>query len=560
MNFSWSKIVRIKRFLGPRVWKLFIFSIFLGLFLFAVESSFVFVMQGFLRTIGFVENKQLLLPSWYPTQLTPAMLLLFLFGIFRGIIYMARYYIIGAIGEIFATLQRQRILEYGLRYAESVSSGNILSLFSERVTHSSGVLQSISQLLVTTTACFLFFLYGLKKAPVEMLIGVFALLILMIPLKKFNKSITSSGNGLRQEWTKVNNLLIQGLRNHFFFKIYNLVELEIKKAQEYLKIYDKHFLRFYKVSALKNHTPNIIGILIICSISFVSVRYIHTRPVILISFFYIFIRFTQGLSEASTGFSNLKLHFESFKELFYWHEKLEQSNLTIFSRRHESSLTENPFLNSVEINVQHLAFGFPNKPILLKDINFSIKKGEVLLVKGPSGVGKSTLLTLLLGLLKPGHGSICYNGHHVDEAFPYISQIIGYVGPEPYIIVGTIKENILLGIKNKSEITDEMIKKSLEKAQLDFPEFDLNFFVAEQATLSTGQKQRLSIARAILRKPKLLIFDEATANLDGETEEKFIENIKDLLKEVTAVIISHKSSFDQLATTVLTLHPPEEHS
>ncbi len=144
---------------------------------------------------------------------------------------MTRYYIIAAIGEIFATLQRQRIVEYGLRYADTISSGDVISIFSERVAHSAGVLQSISQLIVTITACSLFFIYGIKKAPIEMLIGVSALLILMTPLRHFNKTIMSAGEGLRSEWSKVNNTLLQGLRNHFFFKIYNLVENEITRPK-----------------------------------------------------------------------------------------------------------------------------------------------------------------------------------------------------------------------------------------------------------------------------------------------------------------------------------------
>jgi ABC-type multidrug transport system fused ATPase/permease subunit len=128
------------------------------------------------------------------------------------------------------------------------------------------------------------------------------------------------------------------------------------------------------------------------------------------------------------------------------------------------------------------------------------------------------------------------------------------------MIVGTIKENILFGHKQKESITDQMIEDAMKKAQLDVKKFYLNLYVSEQASLSTGQKQRLSIARAILRKPKLLILDEATANLDGDTEQKFTNSLKDILGEVTTIIISHKSSFDQIATTILTLGSAKEYN
>lgn len=558
MKKIFDKITKAKNFLGNRVWTLFWISLCLGIGLFLIESSFIFVLQGFLRTIGFVDHSQTLLPAWYPTQLTYAMLILLLFGVFRGIIYMIRYYVIGAVAEVFSTLQRQRILEYGMRYAETVSSGQVIALFTERVTHAAGVLQAISQLIVTLSSCLLFFIYGTSKAPLEMLIGVSSLLILMFPLKKFNATIIIAGDGLRDEWSKVNSALIQGLRNHFFFKIYNLVDAEVKKAHSYLGHYDLHFQRFYKVSALKNHLPNIIGIFIICTISFVSVRYIHTRPVILISFFYIFIRFTQGMSEASTALSNLKLHYRGFLELYYWHKKLE---LATFQKREQKQievLAENPFTKNIEIEVKNLTFSFPERPSLFNNLNLSVKKGEVLLIKGPSGVGKSTLLMIILGFFKPEQGSITFNQHNVQKTLPYLSDNIGYVGPEPYMIVGTIRENILFGVQNPDAITNEMIENAMKRAQLDIRHFHPDFFVAEQATLSTGQKQRLSIARAILRSPKLLILDEATANLDGDTEQKFTESIKDILNEVTTIIISHKPSFDKIATTILTLEAAKE--
>lgn len=552
------QIKKLKSFLGPHVWNMFLISLVFGVLLFLVESSFIFVLQGFLRTIGLVQMNSVVLPSWYPSMLTHTVLILITFGIVRGVVYMIRYYLSGATGQIFARLQRERILQYGLRYAERVSTGHIVALFTDRVSQAAEVLQGTTHLIITLTACSLFFIYGLKIAPAEMLIGVTALGILMIPLRKFNSVFSLAGDGLRHEWTNVNHTLIQGLRNHFFLKIYSMVESEIKKGEDHLRDFEKHHLKYFKVSALNNHFPNIIGIFIICIISFVSIRYIHTKPIILISFFYIFMRFTQGLSEASHSISNFRLHFDGCRELYFLNEKLQQATLSKSEIKRLEPLTKTPFMDHVEINVHNLTYGYPDEALLFKNLNLSVKKGEVLLIKGPSGVGKSTLLMLLLGFLKPHEGKINFNDNDVETTLPYLSNIIGYVGPEPYMIVGSIRDNILFGLQQSSHVTDEMIKDAMIKAQLDIKKFHLDYYVAEQAALSTGQKQRLSIARAILRKPKLLILDEATANLDGDTELNFINGIKDLLKEVTTIIISHKPSFDQIATTTLILEKHHE--
>lgn len=553
LNKIISRAIKLKNFLGSQVWKLFWISLALGVCLFLIESSFIFVMQGFLRAIGFVDQDRVILPAWYPTQSTSVILILILFGIFRGLVGMSRFYIIGAIGQSFSTLQRQRVVEFGLRYADQVSSGEVISLFTEKVTNSTSVLQNVSQLLVVLTSCLLFFLYGITKAPLEMSLGVTILAILMFPLRRFNSAIISAGDGLRDEWTNVNGTLIQGIRNNFFFKIYNLVEAEIQKAQSSLQEYNDHYLRYYKISALKNHTPNIIGIFIICALAYISVQHIHTKPIILITFFYLFIRFTQGLSEANTSVSNFKLHYKSFKELYSWHEKLERATSIKKDKKQIETLSDTPFNESVEISAENLSFSFPNKKALFRNLNFSIKKGEVLLIKGPSGAGKSTLLMLILGFLKPNEGKLYFNQHDIEKTLPFLSNVVGYVGPEPYLIIGTIRENILFGHHDDAKITDEIIIEVMRKSQLDITQFGLDFFVAEQTTLSTGQKQRLSIARALLRKPKLLILDEATANLDGDTEQKFTSGIGEILNEVTTIVISHKPSFDKIATTILTL-------
>ena len=495
------------------------------------------------------------MPGWYPTQLLTSTLVLLSFGTLRGLVYMTRYYISGAVSQVFSTLQRQRVLEYALKYTEGISTGEVVSIFSDRVSRAAEVLYGVSQLIISVTSCLLFFIYGTKKAPLEMFMGVFSIIILLLPFKRFNSIIANSGDGLRKEWSNVNQILIQGLNNHFFFKIYNLIDVEISKAKKYLDEYDSHVLRYYKASSVKNHSPNIIGIFIVCVISFISVRFIHTRPIILLSFFYIFIRFTQGLSEMHSVMSSLKLNYKTLTELYYFHQKLDLANAQTaqLKRLEKKEVTVNPFGNGVSIDVKGLTFGFPKFPLLFTNIGFTLKTGEVLLIKGPSGVGKSTLLMLILGYLKPLEGNIVFNNYDVSQVLPLWSEIVGYVGPEPYMTVGTIKENLLFGNQRPHELTDHDLLNAMNLAQLDIIQFPLDFPVGELSTLSTGQKQRLSIARAILRRPKLLILDEATANLDNETEKNFITSIDSLLHQVATIIISHKTSFDYIATHTVIL-------
>ncbi len=543
---------KFKNFLGKEVWRLFFVSTVFGIFMFLIEASFIPVLQGFLQAIGLVKSPDLKLPAWYPTSLLSAVLILFTFGVARGVAYMIRSYLAGVTGQAFVRLQRSRTLEYALLKAEDVSAHQVITIFTERVAQAGSVLQSLSQLTLVGTSSFLFFAMGLKLAPIEMLIGLTFLGIFLVPLRRFNSGIKKAGDGFRGQWENVSKILMEGLRHHFLLKIYGLLDREIKRANTALVVYEQHYRSYFVASSVKNFFPNIIGIFVISSITYISIAYIHTPAITLISFFYLFIRLAQGASDANIALSEFRLHLGGFKEIYQWHERLSQQ------KAKEDSEKKFPVLplsceQGVSIQLKNVDFGYVSGPKLFNDLSLEVGRGQVLLIKGESGVGKSTLLMLVLGLLKPSRGGVLINGAPIESVKNSLFERVAYVGPEPYMIAGTIRENLLFGHHSPETVTDAEMKDALLKAQLTDERFALDYFIQEQTPMSTGQKQRLSIARGVVRKPQILILDEATANLDGETESKFIRSIEGILKEITTIIISHKSSFDKIATRTLEL-------
>ncbi|MBQ0151867.1 MAG: ABC transporter ATP-binding protein [Chryseobacterium sp.] len=183
----------------------------------------------------------------------------------------------------------------------------------------------------------------------------------------------------------------------------------------------------------------------------------------------------------------------------------------------------------------------------LNSISFEVKNGETIAFVGPSGSGKSTLVKLLVGLYRPKEGQIFYNktdGKEFD--FDELRNQIGFVTQDTQLFAGTIRENLLFVNPNA---TEEELKVALDKssctALLERAENGIETVIGEGGLkLSGGEKQRIAIARALLRKPHLLIFDEATSALDSITEEEITSTIKDISKEKAqiTVLIAHRLS------------------
>lgn len=204
-------------------------------------------------------------------------------------------------------------------------------------------------------------------------------------------------------------------------------------------------------------------------------------------------------------------------------------------------------------NIETLGFrsvSFQHKTATHKAINnisFDVKAGETIAFVGPSGSGKSTLMKLLVGLYRPNEGSVLYN--HLDEntiQFDDLRKQIGFVTQDTNLFSGTIRENLLFV---SPESTEAEVTEALQKASctnlLERAEKGLDTVIGEGGLkLSGGEKQRLSIARALLRKPHLLIFDEATSALDSLTEEEITNTIRDISsqREQITILIAHRLS------------------
>lgn len=223
----------------------------------------------------------------------------------------------------------------------------------------------------------------------------------------------------------------------------------------------------------------------------------------------------------------------------------KQHEAEIMERKKKDGACDEDLVFSEKIEVRNITWKYPNsETCILKDANMSIERGQAIAFIGKSGAGKTTLADILLGLLKPQSGSVYMDGMDIFSIPQAWSRMVGYVPQSVYMIDDNIRNNVSFGIDQR-EVDDQKVWRALEEAQLkEFVEQlpgKLDTVIGERGIkFSGGQRQRIAIARALYHNPSVLVFDEATAALDGETEQAVMEAIEELQGNKTLIIIAHR--------------------
>jgi ABC-type multidrug transport system fused ATPase/permease subunit len=344
----------------------------------------------------------------------------------------------------------------------------------------------------------------------------------------FNQKVSEGINSFR-------DLFIKGGREFYVN--------EIRKTKMKLAGYDAEIKFIPNISKYTIEISVILGIALIAGIQFYL--FDSNRAIAVISVFLAastriapaIIRLQQNIILVKASLSAAKPTFELIDELNSVKE-LEKTE-TIISTNHRD-FSPRLILNKLKFTYEDTI----NETI--QDISIEINEGNFIAFVGPSGGGKSTLVDLVLGLLAPSSGSITISGHTPIDAIKKWPGSIGYVPQDVFIENSTVKENICLGF-NPKIVPDDLVWQALELADLsDFVkglEGQLSYRISDAGkNLSGGQRQRLGIARALLTKPKIVIFDEATSALDAETENRVSESILKLIGDCTVIFIAHRLS------------------
>jgi len=357
-------------------------------------------------------------------------------------------------------------------------------------------------------------------------------------------------------------------RNWLLVRILRTGEKEFNSLAESSLIYAANSIRGMIYSSTAGVFPPFFGVLLIVAIFSLDIKAINISPIDLLAFLYMFLRFLQFLGQAFTFTGSAVMiypHFSKsmgFMEEAFDQEKVEAAkilerinflgNISPIDRGEDHSVDARNKADvgdrAVDIDLKNIDFIYPDTDkLILNDLSIACPSGSQLGIVGRSGSGKSTLLAIILGVMKPSRGSVKLGGILPDEYLnSSLLNNVGYVGAEPFLIQGTIKDNLSYGLRG--EKADQDYWDALTQAKLfdviDAKPGRLEFEINENGDgLSAGQKQRLSLARALLVNPKLLVLDEASANVDVATESDIADSINLLKGKTTVIIVSHRKGF-----------------
>lgn len=393
--------------------------------------------------------------------------------------------------------------------------------------------------LIVAIICFLFFYFF--KFSLILLIFCFVLFFLSISLYKkklkkigLERSVSEKIkiDNLQKTFHAIQSIKLDNIENFFIKKYSDANSVSVKKLA-FLNIFNDLHKPIWETLIL---------------VSFVFSLYVgynffglfHADLVLILGTFTIALfRFLPSLNRILNSYNMFKFYSPSIDIIYM--ELFDKSN---FIAKDQDKIICSKFFNQIELSKVSFQYDYKDRYVLDK-IDLTIKHNSITLIKGESGSGKSTLLNIICGLLCPIKGKVLLDGKDIRYFLKSYQSKIGYVTQKTLLSEDSVINNIVFG-QHVDDIDLNFVKEVIRKSKLDkliskLPE-GINTIIGERgSSLSGGEQQRLGIARALYKKPQILILDEATSALDENTESLLLNEILELQESITIVMVSHKN-------------------
>ena len=421
--------------------------------------------------------------------------------------------------------------------------------------------QGLPLLLVAVILTLTLFTISISSACLSLL-GLFCIAGLLWLL---NSRIRPYADQVPQEQQSLLTGVERVARNWLLVRILRTQPQEFGQLSNNILNYASHAIRAQILAAAGVFIPQMLGICLLVGILLYNLWVLHTPAPQLMAFLYLFLRLVQTLSQSAAFLgvaAVLRPNAQLTAQYLATFSPAELQQATELTRNLRAmgghrEITSPTFrtqplrpISPPAIEMRTISFHYKDQvQALFTDFQLHVPAGAQLGIVGESGSGKSTLLGLILGIIPPDAGQVTIGGMPAETYLKTYTDFIGFVGAEPFLLAGTIADNLNYGASQV--YTPEMYRDALQRASL------LSFIDSLPQGLSypiAGQKQRLALARALLRNPVLLVLDEFTANLDATTECEIVEALSTLKGTCTILLVSHRK--EALAYTDIQIELP----
>lgn len=432
-------------------------------------------------------------------------------------------------------------------YYLNASTGNIIRIIQGDV---GNVFALLSNVLQFTTELFVFLCLVLLLMVLDpiMTLGIAIILgITMIFTKKvFQKNLSKAGVEIQTYSSLMNKWLLQSIEGIKDIKI-------LKKEKHFAKQYENNgrcCIAAQRKNSVLSQAPRLLietvsmcGMLGMVAILLATGRPIEGMLTQISAFAMAAVRLMPCANRMNTYLNAISFLEPSLNTVC---EDIKQDEIAMTPLQESTQEQRKPLAEIKDkVELKDIVYAYPNtEENLFAEANMTIPVGKSVAVIGSSGAGKTTIIDILLGLLKPKSGAVMADGENIESNYQAWLGKLGYIPQSIFMLDDTIKNNIAFGLQEK-DIDEERVWQVLEDAQLaehirSLPK-GIHTGIGEKGIrFSGGQRQRLGIARALYHNPEILVFDEATSALDNETEAAIMDSINKFQGEKTMVIIAHR--------------------
>ena len=438
-----------------------------------------------------------------------------------------------------------------MKYYDKQLTGDILSIITNDIDtlqiSLNGSLTQIVSAIVTIIGIFIMMLsINVSLAIITALVLPFASLIVLLIVSKSQKHFVAQQKYLAEVDAEVEEMI----SGYTVIKAFNAEEKTLNKFnQDNLKLQDAGFKSQF-LSGLMHPIMNFVGNLNYAIIAIIGSLYAIKGKITvgnIQSFIQYSRQFTNPIAQLAQISNQIQSMLAASERVFNFLSEEEQID--------EGTLSANKVEGNIEF--KNVKFGYNPNKIIIKDFNAKVKKGEKIAIVGPTGAGKTTIVKLLMRFYELNSGEILLDGKNITEyKRSELESVFAMVLQDTWLFNGTIMDNLRYGNLNAS---DKEVIAAAKTASADYfihtlPEGYNMVLNEETSNISGGQKQLLTIARAILANPKVLILDEATSNVDTRTEELIQKAMDKVMEGRTSFIIAHRLSTIKNADLILVMN------